>query len=84
MLGNSVNSVHFIENPLKTDQHKLTWKFNAIEQYDSQEKVLEILGDEVFSLGDTAEINGANYTQEFVFYEIDDEAVVISSKITLY
>ncbi len=83
-LGNSVNTVYLLENPLQKSSTSSAWQFNNIAQYESQERVLNKLGDDVFFMGDSAEVNGANYTQEFIFYDLGDGPVLISSQIKMY
>ncbi|WP_371195255.1 hypothetical protein [Glaciecola sp. SC05] len=84
MIGSSVNNIYMLENPSLNNGKEAAWHINGIRQYQSMEETLGQLGENVFQLGDTIEITESHYVQELIFYELTDEPVLISSKITIY
>lgn len=84
--GSQISKLHFIEDVFDVTDIGIPekWSFNGLQQGQSLQQVLELIGDDAFHMEDMVEITRDKYSQNLYFYMKQDTLRLLTSEISIY
>lgn len=81
--GKSVSRVFYLENVFNYD-NPAKWQFSRVEQGQTLEDVMSVLGDDAFEFDGVVEYSGDKYQKELYFEDVDGKMRLYASEVAIY
>ena len=81
--GKSVSRIFYLENVFNYP-NPVKWQFSRVEQRQTLEDVMSILGDDAFEFDGVVEYSGDKYQKELYFEDVDDQMRLYASEVAIY
>ena len=76
-------NIHYLENAF-THKRQSKWYFNRIEQGQTLQQIMSILGDEAFEFDGVVEYSADKYQKELYFEDVSGQMRLYAAEVTVY